>query len=52
MMISSAGNPQKKQQASSALTASVVGLVLVFSAYWIVQLLEVLTGLSFLDPGL
>jgi hypothetical protein len=51
-MISSAGNPQKNQQASSAITAGVVGLVLVFSAYWIIQLLEALTGLALLNPGL
>ena len=41
-IISSAGNPERQQQGKSAITAGGVGLLLVFSAFWIIQLLEIL----------
>ena len=51
-MISSAGNPQAQEKGKGAVTAGVTGLVLVISAYWIVQIIEVLTGINLLNPSL
>jgi len=51
-MIAGAGNPQQQEKGKSALTAGVIGLALVVSAYWIVQIIEVLTGLNLLNPSL
>ena len=51
-MISGAGqnNPQRLAQSKAALTAGIIGFVIIFSAYWIIQIIEVLTGLDILDP--
>jgi hypothetical protein len=51
-MIAGAGNPQQQEKGRAALTAGVIGLALVVTAYWIVQIIEVLTGLNLLNPGL
>jgi hypothetical protein len=51
-MITSAGNPQDQQKGKSAVTAGVMGLVLVVSAYWIVQIIGVLTGIDLLRPDI
>lgn len=49
-MISGAGsqNPQKTAQAKQAVTAGVIGFIIIFAAYWIVQIIEILTGVVIL----
>jgi len=50
-LISGAGqnNPEKLEKGKQALTSTVIGFVVVFVAYWIVQLIETLTGVSLLS---
>lgn len=50
-MISSAGqnDPQKAETAKKTLTSAVIGFVIVFASYWIVQLLGQLFGLQSLS---
>jgi len=47
-MISSAGqsDPQKAEQAKKTVTSALIGFVIVFASYWIVQLLGTLTGFT------
>lgn len=52
MMIAGAGNPQRQERGKAAITAGVIGLALVVTAYWIVQIVQVLTGLNLLNPSL
>lgn len=49
-MIASAGqsDPQKAEQAKKTLTSAVIGFVIVFASYWIVQLIGNLTGVPIL----
>lgn len=49
-MISGAGqsNPQKAAQGRSAATAAALGFLIIFTAYWIVKLLEVIFGFTFI----
>jgi len=49
-MIAGAGSSNPEQMASGrkAITAAVIGFVIVFAAYWIVQLIQVLTGVKIL----
>lgn len=47
-IITSAGDPEKSKQGQQALTSAVIGFVLVFASYWIIQIIEVLTGLKLL----
>lgn len=49
-IISSAGNPKQAEKGKAALTGAVMGLILVFASFWIVQLIEVLTGIQILTP--
>lgn len=48
-MISGAGNsnPQNAARGSQAATAAVAGFVVVFIAYWVIQLIEAVTGTNF-----
>lgn len=51
-MIVSAGSAQQQEKGKGATTAGVLGLVLVVSAYWIIQIIQVLTGVDILNSGL
>ena len=45
-MIAGAGqnNPQKAAQGKQAITSAVIGFVIIFVAYWIIRLIEVIIG--------
>ncbi|MEK7184546.1 MAG: hypothetical protein AAB683_00215 [Patescibacteria group bacterium] len=50
-LISGAGesNPEKMEKGKQALTSTVIGFVVVFTAYWIVKLIEqIIPGLTLL----
>jgi hypothetical protein len=47
-LFTSAGNPEKSKKAGQQLTAGVIGFFIIFLAYWIIQLLEGIFGLSIL----
>ncbi len=49
-MIAGAGNdnPEQAAKGKQAITSAVIGFVIVFAAYWIVQLIEEFTGLPLL----
>lgn len=49
-IISGAGsdNPENAAKGKQAITSALTGFVIVFSAYWIVRLIELITGLTLL----
>ncbi len=49
-MIAGAGrdNPEQAAKGKQAITSALFGFIVVFVAYWIVQLIEVLTGIIIL----
>ncbi len=49
-MITGAGqaNPQKTAQGKQAITAAVVGFAIIFTSYWVVRLIEAITGVKFI----
>ena len=49
-MIAGAGNqnPEQVGKGRQAVTSALIGFIIVFAAYWIVQLIEVLTGVAIL----
>ena len=53
-MIAGAGqsDPQSVARGQKALTAAVAGFVIVFTAYWIIQIVELITGLNITSPPL
>lgn len=52
MMIHGAGSDDAKEAAKgkSAVSSAMIGFLLVISAYFILQILKVLTGIDFLNP--
>ncbi|MDO8503756.1 MAG: hypothetical protein Q7S60_03625 [bacterium] len=43
------GDPEKGAQGKKAATASFIGFLIIFSAYWIIKLIELVTGISILS---
>ena len=41
------GDPKKAAQGKQAITYAVIGFVVVFTAYWIVRIIELITGSNF-----
>ncbi|OGL52307.1 hypothetical protein A3K55_01525 [Candidatus Shapirobacteria bacterium RBG_13_44_7] len=46
------GDPKKLAQSQAVVTNAVIGFLIVFLAYFIIQLIEVITGLNILNPTL
>ncbi len=46
------GSPETAAKGRQAVTSAVIGFIIIFAAYWIIQIIETLTGLSILNPGL
>jgi len=45
-------DPEKTKKGQQAISSAVIGFVLIFVAYWIVRLLEVIIGIPFItNPG-
>jgi len=42
-MIANAGNAEKQKQSSQTITSAVIGYVIMFAAYWIVKIIEIVT---------
>jgi hypothetical protein len=54
-IISGAGqqNPEKVAKGKQAATSAIIGFVVVFVAYWIVRIIEIITGYDFITaPGI
>jgi len=50
-IITSAGDPEKAKEGKQALTAALIGFLVIFASYWIIQIIEVLTGVNLLNPN-
>lgn len=44
------GDKQRVGQGRQALTAAIIGFLIIFASYWIIQLVEVITGFCILEP--
>jgi len=42
-------NPEQAAKGKQAITSAVLGFVVVFASYWIVQLIELVTGITILN---
>lgn len=45
-------NPQQAEKGKQAITAAVVGFLIVFLSYWIIQIIEIVTGINIFNSGL
>jgi len=53
-IIMSAGsdNPEGAAKGKKAITAAVIGFIIIFASYWIIKIIETLTGLQILNSSL
>ena len=51
-IIAGAGNdnPERAAKGKQAITSALIGFIIVFAAYWIIQIIETITGLKILNP--
>lgn len=45
-LMTSAGDPKKMEAAKGKITNAIIGFIIIFAAYWLVQILEVIFGLT------
>lgn len=45
-MILNAGNAEKQKQSSQTLTSAVVGYLIMFAAYWLIKIVEIIFGVK------
>lgn len=48
-MITAAGNPEKQQQGQQTIVIALIGFAVIVSAYWIVEILEIILGTTEAD---
>jgi hypothetical protein len=46
------GDTKKSGQAQSAITSAIIGFIIIFSAFFIIQIIQVLTGVQILNSTL
>lgn len=44
------GDPRKAGQGKKVATAAVIGFLVIFASYWIIQIIEKVTGVGILNP--
>lgn len=43
-------DPKKTGQGAKAMTAALTGFLIIFASYWIIQIIELITGIKILNP--
>jgi len=51
VIITSGGSSEKNKQGTGLITAAVIGFVLIFGSYWLIQIIQHLTGINILNPS-
>lgn len=48
-IIAGAGNPDKIKDGTKTITSAIIGLLVLFASYWIIQIIQVITGVAILS---
>jgi hypothetical protein len=51
-IITAGGNTENLEKGKQALTGAIIGFVIIFTSYWIIQIIEVITGTNILNANL
>jgi len=51
-IITSGNDPQQKNKGTKALTGAVVGFAIIFASFWLIKLIEYLTGIAIFSPNI
>ena len=49
-LLTSGGDPEKMKAATGKLTKAVIGFIIIFTSYWLIQMLDAILGLHFFNP--
>lgn len=52
IMSAGSGDAKKAAQGQKAITNAVIGFLIVFASFWIIQIIEYITGVKILNPNL
>ncbi len=54
MIVVSAGkdDPEGTAKGSKAVTSALIGFLIIFASYWIMQIIQTVTGIKFFESGL
>jgi hypothetical protein len=52
IMGSSGGNPEQTAKGGKAVAAALGGFLIIFLSYWIIRIIEVITGMNIFNPGI
>lgn len=50
IMSAGSGDAKKTAQGQQAITTALIGFLIIFASYWIIQIIETVTGLNILNP--
>ena len=45
-------DPEATAKGQKAITAAVIGFLIIFCSYWIIRIIEVVTGVNIFSPGI
>jgi len=48
-IVSAGGDAKAKEKGKNTITSALTGLVLIIAAYWIIQIIEIITGINILN---
>lgn len=51
-IVTNASDTHKIQEGQKIITSAIIGLVVVFASYWIIQLIQVVTGIQIINSSL
>lgn len=46
LIISSAGKPEGTDKGKQILTNAIIGFIIIFASYWIIQIIQIITGVE------
>lgn len=44
-------NPEKIQKGQKAAVSAIIGFLIIFGSYWLIQIIEAVTGIKIFKPG-
>lgn len=51
-ILSGGSDSHKLDEGKKVITSAIIGLIVLFASYWIIQLIQVITGVPILNSGL
>lgn len=44
-------NPEKAKKGKQAITAALTGFIIIFCSYWVIRIIEIITGMNIFNPS-